>query len=155
MRTNAIDMPLQRFRFPDIGSSDTIRPLVTADSQPHFEGLRRGRLLLPKCSSCNKVGRPFGHGCPWCGGQARIWVEASGHGVVHSRVRFHRAYLPVYQPLIPYVVAAVRLTDGPILYGRWLSGSDMPEIDQSAKAAIEEWADGFCALSFIQGTKIK
>lgn len=149
MQINTKDMVMPRFSFPDSGSSDTVRPHLTPDSREHFDALRERRLLLPKCCKCHCVGRPFGHGCPWCGNAERDWIEASGQGVVHSSVRYHRAYLPVYEPLVPYVVAAVRLAEGPVLYGRWLSGKEMPEIGAPARAAIEEWADGFCALSFI------
>jgi uncharacterized protein len=147
MQTERAFAALPRIDFPGGHGSSRVRPMITADTQPHFDGLRDRVLVLPECSECRHVGPPVGAACLWCGSASRQWRHCSGIGVVHSWVRYHRAYLPEFETLVPYAVIAARLKEGPILFGRWLSSSD-PAIDESVQAVVEQWADGFCGLAF-------
>ena len=54
---------------------------------------------------------------------------------------------PEFETLVPYVVVAAKLEEGPIMLGRWLSSPD-PEIDTPVETVVEQWADGFCGLAF-------
>jgi uncharacterized OB-fold protein len=147
MQTESAFAVLPRIDFPRGQSSARVKPVITPDSQPHFDGLREGVLVLPECSECKHVGPPVGAACLWCGSASRRWRNCSGLGTVHSWVRYHRAYLPEFESLVPYAVIAARLEEGPIMFGRWLSSSD-PKIDASVQTVVEQWADGFCGLAF-------
>jgi uncharacterized OB-fold protein len=63
-------------------------------------------------------------------------------------VRYHRAFLPEFEGLIPYVVIIARLDEGPTMFGRWLTTSREPRIDAPVRGVVERWADGFCGLAF-------
>lgn len=147
MQTESAFAALPRINFPGGHSGARVKPVITLDTQPHFDGLRNGVLVLPVCTKCKQVGPPIGAVCLWCGSNARRWRRCSGGGIVHSWVRYHRAYLPEFETLVPYVVVAAKLEEGPIMFGRWLSSPD-PEIDTPVKTVVEQWADGFCGLAF-------
>lgn len=143
------DQPvLQIFDVPHGWASDRVRPLITSSNRHHYDGLCRGHLLLPKCNSCGRTGRPAGAVCPWCLSSSREWVETSPDALVHSVVRYHRAYLPEFEHLVPYAVVAAQMAGGPVLYGRWLVTKVVPYIGQPILAAVEKWADGFGSLAF-------
>jgi uncharacterized OB-fold protein len=87
-----------------------LAPNVEADV--HFDGLRSGRLLLPRCDACATViwyPRTF---CPACASRDVTWIEASGRGVVHSYTVVHKG-TGLYADAAPYVVAYVELDEGP------------------------------------------
>ena len=138
--------------FPGGYSSDRVRPLIGAGTTPYYDALTRGELLLPQCEVCQRVRTPGGSVCPWCGSPQTAWIQGKGHGVVHSWVRYHRAYLSEFEALVPYAVLAVRLPEGPVLFGRLLSGGWQPTIGATVRGVIERWADGFCGLAFEPGT---
>jgi uncharacterized OB-fold protein len=89
--------------------------------------------------------------CTWCGSDHADWTAAAGTGQVHSWVRYHRGFLPEFETLLPYVVLAVQLHEGPVLFGRLVQAQATPRIGQAARAVVERWADGFCALAFELG----
>ncbi|MFZ3225776.1 MAG: hypothetical protein WA230_09720 [Xanthobacteraceae bacterium] len=147
MQTERAFPALPSIDFPGGHSSNRVRPLITQDTEPHYDGLRNGMLVLPECSACKQVGPPVGACCLWCGSGRRQWRRCTGAGVTHSWVRYHRAYLPEFEALIPYAVVAAKLDEGPIMFGRWLSPQN-PDIDTPLAGVIERWADGFCGLAF-------
>lgn len=88
------------------------RPTPTLDSQPFWDGIKEGRLLLQKCGNCGKVRhypRPM---CDACYSMEVDWVEAAGRGTVHSWTVAHHAFNPGFKGELPYVVALVDLDEG-------------------------------------------
>jgi uncharacterized protein len=150
MQTERTYPPLARIDFPGGHSSTRVRPTITPDIKPHYDSLREGMLVLPECDDCKHVGPPAGACCLWCGSAKRRWRHCSGRGVVHSWVRYHRGYLPEFEAVVPYVVIAARLDEGPVMFGRWVSPRDAM-IDAPIQAVVEQWADGFCGLAFRDG----
>ena len=142
---------LARVDFPGGFDSRRVRPHINADNQAYYDGLVAGTLLLPQCTACGRTGVPIGPACAWCGSADRSWRRCSGRATIHSWVRYHRAFLPEFEGLIPYVVIAAHLEEGPVLFGRWLSGSVPPRMDAPVRAAAERWADGFCGVAFVDG----
>ena len=106
------------------------RPLPTPivpESKPYWDGLKEGKLLLPKCSACGNVffyPRSF---CPKCGCDDVEWFLASGRGTVESFVINHTP-APGYEDAAPYAIAFVKLEEGPRLT------SNLLEIEQSPEA---------------------
>jgi uncharacterized OB-fold protein len=64
----------------------------------------------------------------------------SGQGTLLSWVVFHRTYFPELPP--PYTVAAVQLTEGPILIANLLDADERPPaLDMPVSVTFEEVAD--------------
>ncbi len=87
-------------------------PQPTVDSQPFWDGVARGELLLQRCANGHRWFPP-GPLCPECWSREWTCVKASGRGTIHSFVTFRRSYHPAYRDRLPYVVAIVELEEGP------------------------------------------
>ncbi len=133
--------------FPGGHDSRIVQPHISPDMRAHYDALAGGRLVLPRCNACRRVRFPATPACMWCAQVGLEWIDASGRGRVHSWVRYHRAYLPAFEPLVPYEVLAVELEEGPVLFGRLVT-KGAPRIGQPVRAVAERWADGFCGLAF-------
>lgn len=81
---------------------------------PWWDSTREHRLLLQQCESCGHEQHPPRALCTRCGRlDALGWRTASGSGTVDTFTVVHRAPAPVFPP--PYVVARIRLAEGPVL----------------------------------------
>ena len=77
------------------------------ETAPFWEAAQAGTLLLPHCAQCGRCHwhpRAF---CPLCGAPAPRWTRASGQAVIDS--------YSVVRSGPPYVVAYVKLTEGPLM----------------------------------------
>lgn len=85
-------------------------PYVRAwpESEPFWRAAADGRLVLPRCRKC---GEHHWHPrvlCPLCGADDLEWVSSAGLGTVYS-------YSVVRAPAGAYLLAYVRLDEGPVL----------------------------------------
>lgn len=113
--------PKEPFR-PD----ELVLPEVPAPDDvtgPWWAATGEHRLLLQRCAPCDHVQHPPRAVCTRCGTPDPGWTEASGRGVVDAHTVVHRAPRPG-RP-VPYVVARVRLAEGPVL----LTNLDVPPAD--------------------------
>lgn len=95
-------------------------PRVNATSRPFWDGLAEGRVLVQRCTA-DGCGRHVFYprvACPHCHRDTLEWTEVSGRGTVVSHTTVHRPHHESFMPLVPYVFVAVRLEEGPLLYGR-------------------------------------
>lgn len=133
---------------PAAGAAGDLLPPITTDTAPFHEELARGRLALQRCGGCGAFRHPIAPVCAWCGDDRATWEPVRGTGRVFSWVRYHRAYVPHFAPLVPYVVLTVELDEGPRLYGRLADGVE-PVIGMPVRAIVERWSDGVCVLAFV------
>jgi uncharacterized OB-fold protein len=88
-------------------------PPVDAVTQGWWDATRERRLVLQSCGACGAVQHYPRALCTSCGATDQLgWREVSGNGTVDSFSVVHRG-LPGFEA--PYVVARVRLAEGPIL----------------------------------------
>lgn len=84
---------------------------------PWWEATRERRLLVQRCSSCDGRQHPPRAVCISCGTTGALgWIEASGAATVDTWTVVHRS--PVPDGATPYVIARVRLDEGPLLLTR-------------------------------------
>jgi len=93
-------------------SYDKILPEPTPDTQPYWDGLKAGKLMLQACASCGKVRHYPRPVCPHCWSLETRWSEASGRGKVHSWTISHHAFHPGFKPDLPYTLLTVDLDEG-------------------------------------------
>jgi uncharacterized OB-fold protein len=91
------------------------RPLPVADAAtgPYWEATREERLVMPRCDDCGHYHFYPRTLCPQCSSPKLKWTQVSGAGVVYSYTVIHRAPSPAFATAVPYVVAAVKLAEGP------------------------------------------
>lgn len=87
-------------------------PQTDALSEPYWEAVAQGRLLIQRCEACGThQWYPRAH-CLACGGGQPAWVEAGGRGTVHTFSVVHRTPNPEFADDTPYVFAIVALEEG-------------------------------------------
>ena len=86
------------------------RPGVHRDNAFFWDGVRRGELLIQRCTNCGRLRHPPSPMCPACRSLAADAVKASGRGIVYSYCKPHEPRLPGFDP--GYVVALVELDEG-------------------------------------------
>ena len=86
------------------------QPGITRDTEFFWEGVRNGKLLIQRCSSCQALRHPPGPMCPHCNSVEWDSVEASGRGVVYSFVVAHHPPIPPFD--YPHPIALVELEEG-------------------------------------------
>ena len=87
-------------------------PIPTQDTEPFWQGLREGKLLLQRCLSCRAIRYPPRPMCAECNSLETEWVPASGRGSVYSYTVTHQALHPTLVDRIPHVVILVELEEG-------------------------------------------
>jgi uncharacterized protein len=87
---------------------------VTRATAPFWEAAREGRLVLPRCEGCGRAHWYPRHTCPFCARHVLTWIPAQGSATLETfsvvRQQFSTSGAPRE---IPYVVAIVRLAEGP------------------------------------------
>ena len=100
-----------------VGAVDGYLPPSDVLTAPWWDATRERRLLLQRCATCGDVQHHPRHVCTSCGTTAALgWIESSGAGVVDTFTVVHRAPRPDLEA--PYVIARIRLDDGPVLLSR-------------------------------------
>nr|WP_228044872.1 OB-fold domain-containing protein [Streptomyces ferrugineus] len=94
------------------------RPVVNRDNAGFWEGVRRRRLLIQRCTDCGGLRHPWLPGCNACGGMDWDTVEAGGEGTVYSYVVMHHPPFPAFDP--PYAVGLIELAEGVRMIGNVL-----------------------------------
>lgn len=87
-------------------------PEPSQDTAPYWEGLKDGRFLLQRCTSCGMYRhypRPI---CSACYSEEVAWKEASGEAMIHSWTVCHHAFLPAFKPDLPYILVLADLPEG-------------------------------------------
>lgn len=122
-------------------------PAENPTTAPWWEATRDRRLLVQHCRGCGgyqHYPRPV---CVACGGEDLEFLPASGEGTVYSFTVVHRAPHPAFTA--PYVVALVRLTEGPVLLTRLVDAPvEALACDQRVRVAWHPLPDGRCLPVF-------
>lgn len=107
-----------------------------------WDATREHRLTVQACTACRHVQHPPRAVCTGCGNTERLaQVGTSGAGTVDSFTVVHRA--PRADVETPYVVARVRLAEGPVLLTRLRSPDSWePAIGDRVVVAWVDLPDG-------------
>ena len=101
---------------PDVSAGFPV-PVADQDTQPFWDGCRRGELLIQRCGACGKwlwQPRPV---CSSCQTPDPAWTRVSGDGAIASWTVMRPPTLPAFAALVPFVVLLVTLDEGVRLLG--------------------------------------
>ena len=87
-------------------------PLVNNWARPFWDGTRKNKLLIQKCSDCEKHIFYPRMACPFCFSDNIEWVEASGKGTIYSFTVVENNAPSPFVPDMPFVIAVVILEEG-------------------------------------------
>ena len=119
-------------------------PRVNDTTRPYWDGARAGRLLLQRCLSCATLIHYPRAWCPRCWKTDLEWVESRGRGRVVTFTVVHQAPFESYAAEVPYVLAVVRLEEGPQMMTNVVGISPAQvRIDLAVEVVFEEREGGF------------
>lgn len=114
-------------------------PVPSEITAPYWDAAKQGRLLLRQCTTCGAISHPPRPLCPACWSDVLAWIEASGRGRVVSATVVHQPPSPAFAA--PYVLAVVRLEEGPTLVTNLLRDPAAVRIEMSVRLAFEQRGD--------------
>jgi uncharacterized OB-fold protein len=128
----------------------TLKPLPTPSevSAPYWHGLKEHRVLMQRCTSCNRLQFYPRSGCRSCGGTELVWDEMSGRGTVYSYTVIHRAPFAAFAKDVPYVYALIALDEGPRVIATIDTDIDRVEVDMPVQAIFDDVTDEITLLRF-------
>ena len=117
-------------------SEEILLPWIDEDSEPFWEGARRGELRMQRCAETGRLIFPPRPMSPWAPHTAPSWSTVSGRGTIWSFAVPHPPLLPQFAELAPYNVILVALEEDPTirLVGNLVASEDgaINEIDPRA-----------------------
>jgi hypothetical protein len=97
---------------------------ATATSQPYWDGLHAGELVLQRCEDCGRFQHYPRRLCRWCGAATVGWAPTGGVGTVFVSTVAHRLRNDALNARCPLTLALVRLDEGPMVMA--LAETDRP-----------------------------
>jgi uncharacterized OB-fold protein len=85
----------------------------------YFKLLNEDKLCAAECTNCNELVLPPRLFCPNCNSKTTNWKQLSGKGTLRSFTVIHIAGT-TYATDVPYIVAIVKLDEGPSICARLL-----------------------------------
>ena len=123
------------------------RPLpqpMTPEARPYWDGLKQGKLMLPKCGDC---GHTFFYPrvvCPRCHSRAITWIQATGKGRLHSFGIAHQSFNRAFKVKPPFVLAMIELEEGPHMASNLVNVAPDPQhvkCDMPVEVVFEKLTD--------------
>jgi len=96
-------------------ASGKFLPVPTPETAFWWESCRQGRLLIQRCEGCGAHQFYPRANCSSCLGSDLEWCEAAGVGTVATFTVCRVPVAEAWADDLPYVVALVRLDEGPTL----------------------------------------
>ena len=87
-------------------------PTPTRESQPYWDGMREGKLMLQHCASCGKVRHYPRPVCPHCFSMESEFKAAPLTGTLHTWTVCHHPFNFFFKAEAPYIVALVDMDAG-------------------------------------------
>ena len=89
-----------------------ITPVPTPTSQPFWDGLADGRVLIQRCLQCDTwVYYPRAR-CSHCLSDSLEWIEVSGEGTVYTFTVARQPTTPAFAEVVDPIIAVVELDEG-------------------------------------------
>jgi uncharacterized OB-fold protein len=117
---------------------------VNTLNRPHHDAAARNELLLPFCVATGRAFWPPSPVSPFVTGGAVEWRAVKPQGTLRARVIYRRGFLKDFDPLMPYGIGLVELTDGPRLQAHITSpdADDAPRAGDTVRLSFEKLLDG-------------
>ena len=119
-------------------------PSRTPEAKPYWDGLREGKLMLPRCRACGKAHHYPRVICPFCHGSDLEWIQASGRGRLHTFEIAHQILNKAFKLKLPVVLAMVELEEGPRLLTNLVNVAPDPKAircDMPVEVVFEKQTD--------------
>ncbi|MDJ0926883.1 MAG: OB-fold domain-containing protein [Gammaproteobacteria bacterium] len=93
-----------------------------------------GNLQLLVCDDCGKVQYPDREICADCLGGTLTRKTIDNGGELLSWTRLHASLEPMFQQALPWLIASVRLSSGPVVVAHWVGAE--PTMGQAVQVVM-------------------
>jgi uncharacterized OB-fold protein len=116
---------------------------VNTLNKPYHDAAARNELLLPFCAATGRAFWPPSPVSPFVTGGAVEWRAVKPRGTLRARVIYRRGFLKDFDPLMPYGIGLVELTDGPRLQAHVTApdAEDAPRAGDMVRLSFERLLD--------------
>ncbi|MBI4340455.1 MAG: Zn-ribbon domain-containing OB-fold protein [Chloroflexi bacterium] len=90
-------------------------PLPQQESDYYWGKCKEHELWLRFCNLCSQAYFYPRDLCPRCFSRNTTWVKASGRGQIYTFAIVYQIPRPTYKGPLPYIIALVKLEEGPIM----------------------------------------
>lgn len=95
-------------------AQETPLPSVDPLTRPFWDGTKQHRLIMQRCSRCNRFHWLPSPSCQTCGNSELLWEQLKGTGTVYTFTIVHRVVRnTAFAKKTPYLIAVVELDEGP------------------------------------------
>ncbi|SDI09515.1 hypothetical protein SAMN05192534_12125 [Alteribacillus persepolensis] len=125
-------------------------PTPTKETAPYWEGCRNHQLVIQQCPKCEYYQFYPRMMCTHCSHGYMDWVTVSGNGRVISFTVIRRPISPAYKAEAPYVVALIKLDEGPTMMSNIVECE--PEkvfIGMKVNVVFEDWSEDISIPKFV------
>jgi len=117
-------------------------PRPTPETEVYWEGCRKHELLLQRCTKCREFQFYPRITCTNCTSENLEWVKASGRGQVLTFAVVRRAVSQAYDADVPYVVALIKLDEGPTMMSNVVQcDPEALQIGDLVQVLFEDWSE--------------
>ena len=117
-------------------------PRPTPETEAFWKGCRKQELLLQRCVDCSEFQFYPRIACATCSGDKLEWVKAGGQGKVLTFTIVRRPVSEAYAADVPYVVALIRLDEGPTMMSNIIQcDPETLQIGDPVQVLFENWSE--------------
>lgn len=98
------------------------QPVIDPGTRPFWDAARAHRLTIPRCKDCGEYHFYPRELCPHCHSDALEWCDVSGGGEIYTFTVARKPAGPVFAADVPYVIAMIRLDEGPRMLTNIVTG---------------------------------
>ena len=111
-------------------------PTISIETETYWAAANNGKLLMKRCTDCNKTHFYPRAICPYCQSVNTEWYESSGKGVIYS-------YSVMRRGDKPYAIAYVTIDEGVTMLSNIVECDyDGLSIGQPVEVAFRKSSDG-------------
>ena len=133
--------------------SGKVFPQSRPGTERYWQACKRHEFLIQRCNDCGHYQFYPRIICTSCSSRSVEWVTASGRGSVLSWTVVRRAVSDAYAADIPYVIALIKLQEGPVLMSI-VRGCEPESIHlgMAVEVSFEDWSDQVTMPVFVTGS---
>lgn len=118
-----------------------IVPVPSGVTEEFWDATTEGRLVVQRCPDCDEFQFYPRSACIHCDGRNPTYVDTEGTGEVFSFTVCHVPGAAGFDPMTPYAVAIIELTEGPRMTARITSDPDLVAIGAPVEVRFQRVAD--------------
>jgi len=122
--------------------SGKVCPQSRPGTEPYWQACKRHEFLIQCCKECGHYQFYPRIICTSCSSRKVEWVPASGGGAVLTWTVVRRAVSNAYAADVPYIIALIKLHEGPVLMSI-IRGCEPESVraGMAVEVSFENWSD--------------